>query len=67
MQPSCPRNICTKHGKKLPNLTAFMEFSYTLRTTILENMCKKFKLKFKFKHVLIELSIYFQGKIKFSH
>ena len=44
-----------------------MEFSYTLRTTILENMCKKFKLKFKFKHVLIELSIYFQGKIKFSH
>ena len=25
MQPSCPRNICTEHWRKLLNLTAFLE------------------------------------------
>ena len=24
-QPSCPRNLCTKHWRKLPNLAAFLE------------------------------------------
>ena len=28
-QPSCPRNICTEHWKKIPNLKAFLKiYSY---------------------------------------
>ena len=50
--PSSPRNICTGHWRKPPNLTAFLELSYTLRTTILYNMRKKLI-------VLIVLLIYF--------
>ena len=41
-QPLCPRNICTGHWKKPANLTAFLQISYTLRTAILQNMCKQF-------------------------
>ena len=41
-QPSCHRNICTEHWRKLPNLTLSSKFSCTLRTRILQNMCKMF-------------------------
>ena len=33
MQPSCPRNICTEHWRKLPNLTAFLEIFLYLKET----------------------------------
>ena len=35
-------NICTKYWRKPPLFTAFLEISYTFRTTILSNMCKNF-------------------------
>ena len=58
-QPTYLRNICTKHWRKLSNLTAFFEIFLFLRTTILQNMCKKVLL-------IGPINIYFQGKIKFS-
>ena len=30
-QPSCPRNICTEHWRRLPNLTAFLEIFLYLK------------------------------------
>ena len=58
-QPSCPRNICTEHWRKLPNLTAFLEiFSYLKNIDSIEHVQKV---------LLIVLFIYIQGKIKFSH
>ena len=31
-QPSCPRNICTEHWRKLPNLTAFLDIYLYLKS-----------------------------------
>ena len=58
-QPSCPRNICTKHWKNLPNLTAFLEICLRLRNIDSVEHVQKVLLKVLF--------IYFQGIIKFSH
>ena len=41
-QPSCPRNIGTEHSKSYLTWQLSWKFTYTLRTTILLNMCKKF-------------------------
>ena len=30
-QPSCPRNICTEHWRKLPNVTVFLEIYLYLK------------------------------------
>ena len=58
-QPSCPRNICTEHWRKLPYLTAFLEiFLYLKNSNSVEHVQKAF---------LIVLFIYFQHKINFSH
>ena len=38
-QPSCPRNICSEHWRKPPNLTAFLEiFLYLKNNDSLEHM-----------------------------
>ena len=58
-QPSCSTNICTKHWRKLPNLTAFLEIFLFLKN--------KDSVKHVKKVLLIVLSIYFEDKIKFSH
>ena len=59
MQPSFPRNICTENWRKLPNFTVFLEiFLYLKNNDSVEHAQKV---------LLIELFIYFQGKIKFSH
>ena len=58
-QPSCSINICTKHWRKLPNLTAFLEIFLFLKN--------KDSVKHVKKVLLIVLSIYFEDKIKFSH
>ena len=58
-QPSCPRNICTEHWRKLSNLTEFVKiFSYFKNINSVEYVSKI---------LLIVLFIYFQGKRKFSH
>ena len=31
-QPSCPRNKCTEHWRKLPNLTAFLDIYLYLKS-----------------------------------
>ena len=58
-QPSCHRNICTEHWRKLPNLTAFLEiFLYLKNNDSVEHV---------YRVLLIVIFIYFQGKITFSH
>ena len=58
-QPSCPRNICTEHWRKLPNLTPFLEFFFHLKNNdSVEHMQKVF---------LNEPFIYLQGEMKSSH
>ena len=34
-QPSCPRNVCTKHWRKLPNLTVFLDIFLYLSLLVL--------------------------------
>ena len=31
MEPLCPRNTCTEHWRKLPNLTPFLEIFLHLK------------------------------------
>ena len=58
-QPSCPRNICTEHWRKLPNLLASSKnFLYLKNNDSIEHV---------WKVLLIVLFIYFQGKIIFFH
>ena len=58
-QPSFPRNICTEHWRKLPNLKAFLEiFLYLKSNDSVEHVLRV---------LLIMLFIYFRGKIKISH
>ena len=57
--PSCPRNICTEHWKKLPNLIAFLEICLYLKNNDSVEHVQKV--------LLTVLFIYFKGKIKFSH
>ena len=40
-KPSCPRNICTEHWRKLPNLSAFLEiFLYLKNNDSVEHVYK---------------------------
>ena len=57
-QPSCSRNICAEHWKKVPDLIAFSEiYLYLKSNNSVEHVQKV---------LLIVLFIYFKGKIKFS-
>ena len=50
-QPSCHRNICTEHWRKLPNLTAFLEIYLYLKNND--------SIKHVYKVLLNVLFIYF--------
>ena len=57
-QPSCSRNICAEHWKKVPDLIAFSEIYLYLKSNDSVEHVQKV--------LLIVLFIYFKGKIKFS-
>ena len=59
MQLLCSRNICLEHWKKLPNLTVFLD--------IFLNLKNNDSVEHVYKVLLIELFIYFRGRINFSH
>ena len=58
-QPSCSKNICTEHWRKLLYLTAFLEIFWCLKNND--------SVEDTYKVLLFVLFIYFQSKIKFSH
>ena len=47
-QLSCPRNVCTKHWRKLPNLTAFFDIYLYLKSKNNGNFVKRVKSFLKF-------------------
>ena len=58
--PSYPRNICTEHWRKLPNLTALSEiFLYLKNNDSVEHLLKV--------SLIVLFITYFPGKVKFSH
>ena len=57
-QPSCARNMCTEHQRKLPKLTVFFEILLFLKIDD--------SVEHVYKFLLIVLFINYQGEIKFS-